>query len=144
MHHFGGYRLGCAGCTSGSWSDLSKVIGCDHFLNVCPDSCRDRMLYSIVCCYLFYHRLCLTVVEDHIDSAAFFWYSSCFDICAFFIVCHRMHSSWSLSWWLDQLLYFDHQKGGKNTCEIPMQNLSVGLGASIFTFVKTCLESYGL
>jgi hypothetical protein len=32
---------------------------------------------------------------------------------------------------------------GKNTCEVPIQMLSVGLGAYIFTFVKTCVERYG-
>jgi hypothetical protein len=68
MQRFGRYRLGCA---SGSWSDLSRVIVRDHFLSVCPGSCRDRMLYSIVCCYRFYHSFCLAVVEDNSDSAAF-------------------------------------------------------------------------
>jgi hypothetical protein len=68
MHRFGGYRPGCA---SGSWSDISRVIVRDHFLSVCPGSCRDRMLYSIVCCYRFYHRIWLAVVEDHSESAAF-------------------------------------------------------------------------
>jgi hypothetical protein len=38
---------------------------------------------------------------------------------------------------------FEHQQVGKNTCEVPIQMLSVGLGASIFTFVKTCVERYG-
>jgi hypothetical protein len=32
---------------------------------------------------------------------------------------------------------------GNNTGEVPIQMLSVGLGASIFTFVKTCVERYG-
>jgi hypothetical protein len=71
MHFFGGYRLGCAGCASGSLSDLSRVIGRDHFLSVCPGSCRNRMLYSIVCCYRFYHRLCIAVAEDHSASVMF-------------------------------------------------------------------------
>jgi hypothetical protein len=48
-----------------------------------------------------------------------------------------------LSWWLDQLLHFAHQKVGKNTWETPIQMLSVGLGASMFTFVKTWVERYG-
>jgi hypothetical protein len=40
-------------------------------------------------------------------------------------------------------LHFEHQKVGKNTCETPIQMLSASLGASIFTFVKTCVERYG-
>jgi hypothetical protein len=54
-----------------------------------------------------------------------------------------MRLSLSLSLWLDQLSHFGHQKVGKNTCEVLIQMLSVGLGASIFTFVKTCVERYG-
>jgi hypothetical protein len=68
VHRFGGYHLGCA---SGSWSDLSRAIVRNHFLNVCPGSCHDRVLYSMACGYSFYHRFCLSVVEDHSDSAAF-------------------------------------------------------------------------
>jgi hypothetical protein len=54
-----------------------------------------------------------------------------------------MRSSCILSWWLDQLLHFAHQKVGKNKCETPIQMLSVGLGASMFTFLKMCVERYG-
>jgi hypothetical protein len=44
LHHFGGYRLDCADCACGSWSDLSRVIVRDHFVNVCLGSYHDRML----------------------------------------------------------------------------------------------------
>jgi hypothetical protein len=71
MHRFGGYHLGCSGCASGSWSNILRAIVLDHFLIVCPGCCHDRMLYSIACGYRLYHRLCLAVVEDHSDSAAF-------------------------------------------------------------------------
>jgi hypothetical protein len=71
MQCFVGYRLGCAGCSSGSWSDISRVIGHDHFLSVCRGSFRNCMVYSIVCWYRFYHRLCLAVAEDHSDSTVF-------------------------------------------------------------------------
>jgi hypothetical protein len=57
MHRFGGCHLGCACCASGSWSDLSRVIGRDHFFSVCLGSFHDRMLYSIVCCYPFYKSI---------------------------------------------------------------------------------------
>jgi hypothetical protein len=122
MHRFGGYHLGCA---SGSWSDLSRAIVHDHFLSVCPGSCRDRMLYSTVCCYHFYHRLCLAVVEDHIDSAAF--------VFAIHLVSQFLHGPTT---------HFEHQKVGKNMCEVPIQMLFVGVGASMFTFVKKCVERY--
>jgi hypothetical protein len=51
LHHFGGYRLGCADCACGSWSDLLRVIVRDHFVNFCLGSYHDRMLYFdlIVC-----------------------------------------------------------------------------------------------
>jgi hypothetical protein len=68
MHRFGGYRLGCA---SGSCSDLSRVIGRDHFLSVFVGSFHDHMLYSIVCCYRFYHSICLAVAEDQSDYVVF-------------------------------------------------------------------------
>jgi hypothetical protein len=58
MRHFGGYCLGCAGCASGSWSDILRVIGRDHFWSVCLGSFRDRMCYSIVCYYRFCNTLC--------------------------------------------------------------------------------------
>jgi hypothetical protein len=64
-------------------------------------------------------------------------------LCIFYFF-HLMRSSWILSCWLDQLSHFDHQKVGKNTSEIPIKMLSVGLGASMFTFLKTCVERYGL
>jgi hypothetical protein len=54
-----------------------------------------------------------------------------------------MRSSCILSWWLDQLSHFEHQKVGKKTWETTIQMLSVGLGASMFTFVKTLVERYG-
>jgi hypothetical protein len=47
-----------------------------------------------------------------------------------------MRSLCILSWWLDQLLHFAHQKVGKKTWETPIPILSVGLGALMFTFVK--------
>jgi hypothetical protein len=68
LHRFGGYHLGC---TSGSWTNLSRVIGRDHFLSVCPGSCRDCMWYSIVCCYRFDHMICISVAEGHSDFAVF-------------------------------------------------------------------------
>jgi hypothetical protein len=114
------------------------------FLSVCPGSCHNRMLYSIACGYRFYHRLCLAVVEDHSDYAAFF---SVFILLRHLCIFHclpSLRSSWSLPWWIDQLSHFAHQKVGKNTCELPIQMFSVGLGASMFTFVKTCVERYGL
>jgi hypothetical protein len=43
LHHFGGYRLGCANCACGRWSGLSRVIVRDHFVNVCLGSYHDRM-----------------------------------------------------------------------------------------------------
>jgi hypothetical protein len=71
LHHFGGHHLGCAGCASGSWSDLSRVIGRDHFLSICLGSCRDCMRCLIVCCYRFNHAICLDVGEGHSDFALF-------------------------------------------------------------------------
>jgi hypothetical protein len=68
MRRLGGYRLGCV---SGSWSDLSRVIGRDHFWSVWLGSFRDRMWYSIVCCYRFCRRLCSAGVEEHSDSGVF-------------------------------------------------------------------------
>jgi hypothetical protein len=140
MHRFGCFRLGCAGCASGSWSDLLRVIGRDHFLSVCPDSCRDHMLYSIVCCYHVYHRLCISVVEDHSDFAAFvlvihlvspFVHFSLSAIeCVRHGVCHGGLTNYCI---------LSTKKVGKNTCEEPIQMLSIGVGASIFTFVKTCV-----
>jgi hypothetical protein len=89
LHHFGGYHLGCAGCARGSWSDLSRVIGCDHFVNAFPGSCHDCMRCWIVCCYRFDHMICLEVEEGHSDFAVFvfciplvlpFMHFSCFAI----------------------------------------------------------------
>jgi hypothetical protein len=71
MRRFGGYRLGCAGCASGSWSDLLRVIDRDHFWSICLGSFRDRMWYSIVYCYLFCHMLCFADAEDHSDYFVF-------------------------------------------------------------------------
>jgi hypothetical protein len=71
MRRFGGYRLSCAGCVSGSWSDLSRVIGCDHFWSVCLGSFHDCMCYSIVCCYRFCHTLYSAGAEDHSGSVVF-------------------------------------------------------------------------
>jgi hypothetical protein len=51
-----------------------------------------------------------------------------------------MRLSCILSWWLDQLLHFAHQKVGKNMCETLIQILSVGLGASMFTFVRLMVD----
>jgi hypothetical protein len=68
LHHFGGYHLDCA---CGSWSDLSRVIGRDHFVNVCLGSCHDRMRYLIVCCYHFDHNFCPEVEEGRSDFAVF-------------------------------------------------------------------------
>jgi hypothetical protein len=67
-HHFGGYRLGCA---SGSWSNLPRVIGRNHFWSVCLGSFRDHMWYFIVCCYCFCHMLCSSGAEDHSGSVVF-------------------------------------------------------------------------
>jgi hypothetical protein len=139
MHRFGDYYLGCA---SGGWSDLSRVIGRDNFLSVCLGSFHDRMLYSIFCCYLFYRRLCHAVAEDHSGYVVFVFGIHLVSPFVNFSFCHRMHSSWSLSCWLDQLSHFEHQKVGKNTYGVLIQMLSVGLGASIFTFLKTCVERY--
>jgi hypothetical protein len=71
MLRFGGYRLGCTGCASGSWIYLSRVIGRDHFWSVCLGSFRNRVCYSIVCCYLFCRTLCSAGAEDHIGSVVF-------------------------------------------------------------------------
>jgi hypothetical protein len=71
MRRFGGYRLGCAGCASGSWSDLSRVIGRNHFWSVCPGIFRNHMCYSILCCYRFCHMLCSAGLEDHSGSVVF-------------------------------------------------------------------------
>jgi hypothetical protein len=74
MRRFGGYRLGCADCAdcaSRSWSDLSRVIGRDHFWSVCLGSFFDRVCYSIVCCYRFCHMLCSAGAEDHSGSVVF-------------------------------------------------------------------------
>jgi hypothetical protein len=68
MRRFGGYRLGCA---SGSWSDLLRVIGRDHFSSICLGSFRGCMCYSIFCCYHFDHMLCSIGPEDHSDSIDF-------------------------------------------------------------------------
>jgi hypothetical protein len=67
-HHFGGYHLGCA---CGSWSDLARMIGRDHFMSVCPGTCRDCMRCLIVCCYPFDHMICIVVEEGHSDFAVF-------------------------------------------------------------------------
>jgi hypothetical protein len=71
LHRFGGYHLGCAGCACGSWSDLSRVIGRDHFVNVCPCSCHGCMWCLIVCCYRFNDMTCLEVEEGHSDFVVF-------------------------------------------------------------------------
>jgi hypothetical protein len=71
MRRFGGYHLGYAGCASGSWSDLSRVIGRDHFLSVYLGSFRDHMWYSIVCCYRFCHIICSADAYDHSDYVVF-------------------------------------------------------------------------
>jgi hypothetical protein len=70
MLRFGGYRLGCAGCASGSWSDLVRVICRDHCGSVCPDSFRNRMSYLIACCS-HSGKKCFFGVEDHSDSVSF-------------------------------------------------------------------------
>jgi hypothetical protein len=137
MRRFGGYRLGCAGCASGSWSDLSRVIGRDNFWSVCLGSFRDRLWYSIVYCYRFCHMLCSADAEDHSGSVEFVFgnhlVSQLVHFSLFAIECV----------WLDQLSHFEHQKVGNNTYEVLIHMLSVGLGASIFTFVKMCVERYG-
>jgi hypothetical protein len=69
--HFGGYHLGCADCACGSWSDLSRVIRRDHFVNACPGSCHDRMRCWIVFCYRFDHMICIEVEEGHSDCDVF-------------------------------------------------------------------------
>jgi hypothetical protein len=68
LHDFGGYHLGCA---CGSWSDLSRVIGRDHSVNVCTGSCHDSMRCLIFSCYCFDHMTCLEVEEDHSDFVVF-------------------------------------------------------------------------
>jgi hypothetical protein len=68
MRRFGGYHLGCA---SESWSHLSRVNGRDRFWSVCLGTFRDRMWYSMVCCYRFFHMLCSADAEDHSDSVVF-------------------------------------------------------------------------
>jgi hypothetical protein len=68
MCRFGGYRLGCA---SGSWSDILRVIGRNHFWSVCLGSFRDRICYSIICCYCFCHTLFSAGAEDHSGSIVF-------------------------------------------------------------------------
>jgi hypothetical protein len=71
MRHFCGYCLVYAGCASGSWSDLLRVIGRDHFWSICLGIFCNRMCYSIVCCYRFCHTLCYAGLEDHIGSVVF-------------------------------------------------------------------------
>jgi hypothetical protein len=71
MLRFGGYRLGCAGCASGSWSDLMRVICRDHCGSVCPGSFCDRMRYFIACCSHSGYAICFIGVEDHSDYAGF-------------------------------------------------------------------------
>jgi hypothetical protein len=71
LHHFGGYHLGCADCACGSWSDLSRVIGRDHFVNVCLGSCHDRMRCWIAYCYRLDHMVCPDVEEGRSDFAVF-------------------------------------------------------------------------
>jgi hypothetical protein len=86
LHHFGGYHLDC---TCGSWSDLSRVIGRNQFVSVCPSSCHDRMRCWIACFYCFNHMVCLEVEEGRSDFAVFvfsiqlvlpFVHLSCFSV----------------------------------------------------------------
>jgi hypothetical protein len=134
MRRFGGY---CLGCASESWSNLSRVIGRDHFWSFV------LVVFAIVCGIRSFVVIVSAIYSAMLVRRTIVVLLCCFTTCAFFIVCHRMRSSWSLSWWLDQLSHFEHQKVGKNTCEVPIQILYVGLGASIFTFMKTCVERYG-
>jgi hypothetical protein len=96
LHHFSGYHPGSA---CGSWSDLLRVIGRDHFVNVCPGSYHDCMRCLIVCCcYRFDHMTCLEVEEGHSDFAVFvFCIQLVLPFVRFFIFCHLMRSSWILS-----------------------------------------------
>jgi hypothetical protein len=71
LHHFGGYHLGCADCACGSWSDLSRVIGRDHFVSVCLGSCHDRTRCWIICCYDLDHMICPGAEEGRSGFAVF-------------------------------------------------------------------------
>jgi hypothetical protein len=75
MLHFCGYHLGCAGCASGSWSNLMRLICRDHLWIVCLGSFRDCMCYSIACCSHSYQMICFVGVEDHIGSVGFVFYN---------------------------------------------------------------------
>jgi hypothetical protein len=63
MRRFGGYRLGCADCACGSWSDLSRVIVRDRFVNVYLGSYHDRMLCNNVW-YCHFDLIACPVVEE--------------------------------------------------------------------------------